>query len=145
MVGTLLVVKGLITKLKPLLPILTIAAIVAAASFFAWKGVEKIEDIIEARVNAAHEQQQLEFDLLLSTAQLKLEKDLSIKREEAEKARLIFEEKKAAYDKKVSSLSTKLQSDHDLDRLLQAKPKMIEKRVNNGTKQYYEELEEATK
>jgi len=46
---------------------------------------------------------------------------------------------------KVTDLRRMLLVDHDLDRLLQQKPGLVLPRVNEGTKAYFKELEEATR
>lgn len=64
---------------------------------------------------------------------------------EAEEERKRLEVVIASERAKVRRLEEQLLIEHDLDRLLQAKPELILRRVNAGTKEVFKELEEITK
>lgn len=86
-----------------------------------------------------------------NTNELLLEQERLINEREAELLELSeidkeqLENRIQTQSKQLRELEKQLLIDHDLDRLLQAKPGMILKIVNDGTKQFYKEVEEATK
>ena len=58
--------------------------------------------------------------------------------------RLVLEKKFREYKNKVEGIEEKLKVEHDLNKLLQAKPEMILKRVNVGTELALKDIEEAS-
>lgn len=64
--------------------------------------------------------------------------------EDAEEQRQSLEQQLIKERLRVRDLRRKLLIEHDLDRLLQSKPEMILERVNEGTREYFKELEDVT-
>ena len=84
-----------------------------------------------AKLEVATQQQEMTINILVEDAEKfrELNKDLNIKLE-------------AANDYK-NELISKLRK-HDLSRLSQLKPGLVEKRINNGTKELFESFESIT-
>ena len=104
----------------------------------AWQLFQYHKDTVAAAVVAAE-----------NTMILKQEQAINIREEELlAVAKVDLQEVEVRLEvsrKKVSDLEQQLLIEHDLDRLLQRKPKAVLRIVNNGTEEYLKELEEITK
>ena len=123
-----------------ILAYLKIGGVVLALSglaFGAYKVREYHLDAIDQDVNTV----KLEMAVEAQKAVDKREAELL---EVARKDREEMESRLAQERRRVSDLQRMLLIDHDLDRLLQRKPGLVLPRVNKGTQQYFDDLEEAT-
>jgi hypothetical protein len=101
------------------------------------KGYEYHLDQIDFAVNAA------KTSLVLEQNALQKEREESL-RAESIREKKVIETALKVERAKVTDLQRMLLINHDLDKLLQAKPGLILTRVNAGTEAYFKELEEAT-
>ena len=104
-------------------------------------GAHKIYEYHLDQIDEAVAEAKLELSVRENEKRIQIESQL---REQSQKEKAAIEEQLKIERAKVSDLQRKLLVDHDLDRLLQAKPDMLIKRVNAGTDEYFKELEEAT-
>jgi uncharacterized protein (DUF342 family) len=124
-----------------ILAYLKIAGVVVALGGLTFAGYKVYNyhlNAIEQAVNTV----KLELAVEAQQAVEKREKELT---EKARQERELIETELAKERRKVSDLQRMLLIEHDLDRLLQRKPGLILPRVNNGTEEYFKELEEATR
>lgn len=111
---------------------------IAAITFAGYKVYNYHLDAIERAVDTV----KLELAVEAQEAVNKREQELL---EKARQEKELIETELAKERRKVSDLQRMLLIEHDLDRLLQRKPGLILPRVNNGTEEYFKELEEATR
>lgn len=111
---------------------------ITAITFAGYKVYNYHLDAIERAVDTV----KLELAVEAQEAVNKREQELL---EKARQEKELIETELAKERRKVSDLQRMLLIEHDLDRLLQRKPGLILPRVNNGTEEYFKELEEATR
>jgi hypothetical protein len=114
-----------------------IGSIVTMLGVAVKKGYEYHLDQIDFAVNAA------KTSLVLEQNALQKEREESL-RAESIREKKVIETALKVERAKVTDLQRMLLINHDLDKLLQAKPGLILTRVNAGTEAYFKELEEAT-
>ena len=121
-------------KIYMLLLVLGLVGGVVYGGWYYYKDTQaRIQILTEnsAKLEAATQQQEMTISTLIDDAEKfrELNKDLNIKLE-------------AANDYK-NELISKLRK-HDLSRLSQLKPGLVERRINNGTKKLFESFESIT-
>lgn len=83
----------------------------------------------------------------LTTANTLLESDLSSMKQQADNNRILYVKAKAKYDNSQKQLNHlyKIFGRHDLDKIADRKPKMLEKRINAATVKVFGDIEKASK
>lgn len=102
------------------------------------EGKHRYDSAIAAAKREAVQEVLLEQERAINKA-VQIERDLN----QLEKQELKKEIQKR--DQEVSALRRKLEVDHELDALMQAKPGLVLKAVQNGTDEVLKEFEEITK
>lgn len=123
-----------------ILPALKIGGIILILSMVGW-GVKKVHDYHLDQIDKAVVAAELEASVARTNAVRAVQKGLLA---QAKADREILEKEVQAEKSKVSDLRRMLLIEHDLDRLLQSKPGLILNIVNEGTEEYYQELEDIT-
>ena len=126
--------------LMKIIPILKIAGIFLSISVLGYAGYK----FIQFHNNAV--EQAVQFALLEENAKQQRKQQIVIEQLKtvAEEDRLVLEQQILIERNKTRELEKMLLIEHDLDRLLQQKPGLILSRVNNGTAEYFKNLEEAS-
>lgn len=104
-------------------------------------GVKKVYDYHLDQIDKAVVAAELEASVSRTNAVRAVQEGLLA---QAKTDREALEKEVQAEKSKVSDLRRMLLIEHDLDRLLQSKPGLILNIVNEGTQEYYDELESIT-
>lgn len=123
---------------KAYLVVAILLLFVAGGVFLYFQAKHRYEMAIEAAAEAGRQEVLIEQERIVNREVSKaLEKN-------DEEVRVLREEIRSK-NSEVNALRRKLQVDHELDALLQAKPGLVLKAVQNGTNQVLEDFEEITK
>ena len=123
-----------------ILPFLKIGGIILILSMLGW-GVKKVYDYHLDQIDKAVVAAELEASVARTNAVRAVQEGLLA---QAKADREALEQEVQIEKSKVTDLRRMLLIEHDLDRLLQSKPGLILNIVNEGTEEYYQELEDIT-
>jgi len=115
-----------------------LAVFIAGGIFLYFQAKHRYDMAIEAATEAGRQEVLINQERLINK---EVAEALLENKEEVNTLRLEIREK----DKEVTSLRQKLQVDHELDALLQAKPGLVLRAVQNGTDEVLRDFEEITK